>query len=46
MEKQIQQIQSQNERDNAVALEKHENLEKQQRDLIRNLELDNQKLIE
>jgi len=29
-----------------VALEKHENLEKQQRDLIRNLELDNQKLIE
>ena len=29
-----------------MALEKHENLEKQQRDLIRNLELDNQKLIE
>ena len=27
-------------------MEKHENLEKQQRELIKNLELDNQKLIE
>jgi len=27
-------------------LEKHENLEKQQRELIKNLELDNQKLME
>lgn len=44
LEKNVQQSHSQFEREKAVAIEKYENLERQQKDLIKTYEVENQKL--
>lgn len=46
LEKNIQYASSQHEREQAVQREKYDNLERSQKELIRNLELDNAKLQE
>lgn len=46
LEKSVQQSQSQAERDKAVQFEKYENLERQQKELIKNYEIENLKLQE
>ena len=46
LEKNVQQSHSQFEREKAVAIEKYENLERQQKDLIKTYEIENQKLQE
>ena len=46
LEKNIQQSQALNDRERAVQIEKYENLERSQKDLIKSYEIENQKLQE